>query len=126
VHALHKIHEALAPDAILVDTQPVSGRPTVAADGVTIGTLDMSEWLDTIQAVDERTAETICAGLYELQREQRFVVTDRYDNGPECLEHVGDWRGATVPQALVMRLGAVTSPVAVQQVVRLRLLRRVG
>jgi hypothetical protein len=125
VHALHKIHEALAPDAILVDTQPVSGRPTVA-DGVTIGTLDMSEWLDTIQAVDERTAETIGAGLYELQREQRFVVTDRYDNGPECLEHVGDWRGATVPHALSLRLGGVTSPIAVQQQVRLRLLRRLG
>jgi hypothetical protein len=30
VHALHNIHSALAPDAILVDTQPVSARPPVA------------------------------------------------------------------------------------------------
>ncbi len=66
MHALHNIHTALAPDGILVDTQPVSARPPVAADGVILGTLDMREWLDTIQAVDERFAETIGAGLYEL------------------------------------------------------------
>ena len=78
MHALHNIHTALAPDGILVDTQPVSARPPVAGDGVILGTLDMREWLDTIQAVDERFAETIGAGLYELQRESRFVVTDTY------------------------------------------------
>ncbi len=59
MHALHNIHAALAPDAILVDTQPVSARPPVAADGVTLGTLDMRHWLDTIHSVDERLAETI-------------------------------------------------------------------
>jgi hypothetical protein len=126
VHALHNIHAALAPDAIIVDTQPVSARPPVATDGVSLGTLDMRDWLQTIHAVDELVAETIDAGLYELQHESRFVVTDTYDNGPGCLEIVGGWRGTRVPRTLSTRLAATNSPVTVQQEVRLRLLQRIG
>ena len=125
MHALHNIHTALAPDAILVDTQPVSARPPLAADGVTLGKLDMREWLDTIQAVDECFAETIGAGLYELQHESRFVVTDSYDDGRECLEIVSGWRGTRVSASVSTGLAATTSQVTVQQEVRLRLLRRV-
>jgi hypothetical protein len=124
VHALHNIYSALAPDASLVDTQPVSARPPVAAEGITLGTLDMREWLDTIQAVDELVAETISAELYELEHESRFLVTDIYDNGPECLEIVRGWRGTRVPQTLSTSLAATTSQVTVQQEVRLRVLRR--
>jgi hypothetical protein len=124
VHALRNIHAALTPDAIVIDTQPVSAHPRVAADGVTLGTLDMRDWLDTIQSVDERFAETLAAGLYELEHESWFVVTDTYDNGPECLDIAGGWRGTRVPFALSQRLAAATSRVSVQQQVRLRLLRR--
>jgi hypothetical protein len=123
VHALHNIHAALAPDAILVDTQPVSGWPSVAANGLTLGTLDMRDWLDTIQAVDALIAETISAGLYELQHESPFVVTDTFDNGPECLETVSTWCGTRVPAGVSTRLAATTTPVTVPQEVRLRLLR---
>src|SRR6266545_500984 len=98
VHALRNIHAALAPEAILVDTQPLSARPPVASDGVTLGTLDLREWLDTIQAVDERFAETVRAGLYELQHESRFVVTDTYDDRPECLEVVRRLAGHERPR----------------------------
>ena len=125
MHALHNIHAALAPDAILVDTQPVSARPPVASDGVSLGTLDMREWLDTIVSVDQFVAETIHAGLYALQHESRFVVTDTYDTGPECLEIVAGWRGTRVPCGVSTRLAVTTSPVTLRQEVRLRLLRRV-
>jgi len=125
VHALHNIHTALAPDAILVDTQPVSARPPVVGDGVTLGPLDMREWLDTIHAVDELIAETIGAGLYELQHESRFVVTDSYDDGRECLEIVAGWQGTRVPDDVSTRLANTTVRVTVEQDVRLRLLRRV-
>jgi hypothetical protein len=124
VHALRNIHAALAPDAILVDTQPVSARPPVASDGGKLGTLDMRDWLTTIHAVDELVAETIAGGLYELEHESRFVVTDTYDNGPECLEIVAGWRGTRVPPAVSQRLAVATRPVTVEQEVRLRLLRR--
>jgi hypothetical protein len=33
----------------------------------------MREWLETIEAVDERVARTLAAGLYELQHERRFT-----------------------------------------------------
>jgi len=124
VHALRNIHAALAADGVLVDTQPVSASPTVASDGGELGSLDMREWLDTIHAVDERTAETIAAGLYEPEHESWFVVTDTYDNGPECLEIAGGWRGTSIPDSVSTRLAATTSLVTVQQQVRLRLLRR--
>jgi hypothetical protein len=124
VHALHNIHSALVPGAILVDTQPVSARPPVAADGITLGTLDMREWLDTIQAVDELVAETIADGLYELRHESWFVVTDSFDNGSECLEIAAGWQGTRVPDNVSTRLATTTLRVTVEQDVRLRLLRR--
>jgi hypothetical protein len=124
VHALRNIHAALAADGILVDTQPVSASPPVASDGGELGSLDLHEWLDTIHAVDERFAETIAAGLYELEYESRFIVTDSFDNGPECLDIVSGWRGTRVPLGVSQRLAAATSPVSVQQDVRLQLLRR--
>jgi hypothetical protein len=124
VHALHNIHAALVPDAMVVDTQPVSARPPVAADGETLGTLDMRGWSHTIQAIDKLMAETIADGLYERQHESRFVVTDSFDSGPECLETVAGWRGTRVPASVATRLAAATSQVTVRQEVRLRLLRR--
>ena len=124
MHALRNIHAALAADGILVDTQPVSASPPVASDGGQLGSLDMRNWLDTIHAVDERFAETIAAGLYELEHESWFVVTDTYDNGPECLDILSGWRGTRVPSEMTQRLAAATSGVSVQQEVRLRLLRR--
>jgi hypothetical protein len=123
VHALRNIHAALATDGILVDTQPVSASPPLGLDGGELGSLDMHEWLDTIHAVDERFTETIAAGLYKLEHESRFIVTDSFDNGPECLDIVSGWRGTRVSLGVSQRLAAATSRVSVQQEVRLRLLR---
>jgi hypothetical protein len=83
----------------------------------------MRAWLDTIQAVDELVAETIRIGLYELQHESRFVVTDTFDDGPECMEIVDGWRGTRVPDSVSTQLAATTSQVTVQQEIRRRLLR---
>ena len=96
----------------------------MALDGGELGSLDMHDWLDAIHAVDERFAETLAAGLYELEHESSFIVTDTYDNGPECLDIVSGWRGTRVPLGLSQQLAAATSRVSVQQEVRLRLLRR--
>ena len=123
MHALHNIHAALTPDGLLVDTQPLSTHPPVAADGARLGTLDMREWLDTIRAVDHLIAEVVDAGFYETQHEARFVVTDAFDNGRECLETVSSWRETRVPPSLASRLGATQAPVTVEQEVRLRLFR---
>ena len=124
MHALRNIHAALALDGILVGTQPASASPRVASDSGELGSLDLHDWLDTIHAVDERFGETIAAGLYELKHESWFVVTDSYDNGPECLDIVSGWRGTRVPPGMSQQLAASTSRVSVRQDVRLRLLRR--
>jgi len=124
VHALRNIHAALAPDALLVDTQPLSLQPRVVSDDAEIGTLDMRAWVETIRAVDARFAETLAAGLFDLLDETRFVVTESFDDGPECLETVSVWRDTRVPQSLASKLDATNAAVRVEQDVRLRLLHR--
>ena len=124
MHALRNIHAALSDDAILIDTQPISPHPPVSADGIKLGALDMAQWRETINEVDALTAETIAAGLYQLQHEQTFTVTDTFDNGPECLETVSGWRGTRVRAALAARIRNAPAPLTVAQEVRLRLLRR--
>jgi len=124
VHALRNIHAALAPDGLLVDTQPISARPRVAAENGELGRLDMRDWVDTIRAVDERSAETIAAGSFEIQHEERFIVTDSFDHGRECLETVSAWRDTRVPASLASLLEATQATVTVEQEVRLRLLHR--
>jgi len=123
VHALRNIHVALSADAVLVDTQPVSPWPGVTSNGIRLGTLDLEDWAETIRAVDACTAETIETGLFEIQHEERFVVSDTFDSGPECLETVCEWRGTRVPPTLANSL-TTAGPVAVEQAVRLRLLQR--
>ena len=124
MHALRNIHATLAPNGFLVDTQPVSPSPRVATDEAELGTLDLRAWADTIDAVDERFAEALAAGLYALLREQRFIVTDSFDDGSECLETAREWRDTRVPPSLERRLDDTHRAVTVEQEVRLRLLRR--
>lgn len=107
MHALRNIHNALVPGGLLVDTQPVGPHPRVAAGGDELGTLDMRKWTETITAVDEQFDETIAARLYEQTHEQTLVIRDTFDDGPDCLETAGAWRGTRVPQPLADRLAAV-------------------
>jgi hypothetical protein len=124
VHALRNIHSALVPDGRLVDTQPISAHPRVSANAAELGALDMREWIETIRAVDERVNEAIVTGLYDVTDEREFVVTSVFDDGPDCLEIAGDWQGTRVPQSLADRLAVTRDQVALEQLVRLRLLRR--
>jgi hypothetical protein len=121
VNALRNIHGALVANGTLIDTQPISARPPVAAAGIEVGSLDMREWLETIDAVDKLLAETIHAGLFKLQDEERFIVTDTFDDASEFLETVSGWRGTRVPSALASRV--MEPPITVRQEVRLRLFR---
>lgn len=124
MRALRNIHAVLVPDGLLVDTQPIGPQPRVAANGDELGTLDMHEWIETIRAVDERVAETVAAGLFEQTDERALVIRDTFDDGPDCLEIIGTWRGTSVPKPLADRLAAMRDQVTVDQQVRLRVLRR--
>lgn len=123
MNALRRIHAALVPDGLVVDTQPISARPMVEAGGLQLGTLDMREWRTTIDAVDALVAETIDDGLFALEAESSFIVTDTFDDGPELVESVSSWRGTQISRALARRVTAATPPIRVHQDVRLHLLR---
>jgi hypothetical protein len=123
VNALHKIHAHLAPNGLLVDTQPVSAHPPIRQHAIELGTLDMRAWAATIEAVDRHTTLTTAEGLYRLEHERSLIVTDTYDDGPELLSYVRDWQGTRIPTAVAHTLSDVSTPVSLDQEIRLRLYR---
>jgi hypothetical protein len=98
VHALRRIHAALPPGGLVVDSQPVSPEPPAEAADGGLGWLDMREWRETIDAVDERTAEAIGLGLFAIESEHTITVPDEFDSGAEFIEVVGAWRGTRIPR----------------------------
>jgi hypothetical protein len=124
VDVLTRIHPALVPDGVLVDTQPVSPRLPVALDGEPVGELDDDEWLQTVAAVDSETDRVLAAGLFELRHEERYAVLHEFGSGEECLEVVGSWAGTHVPTEVASRLERGSGRVTVEQGTRLRLLAR--
>ena len=123
MNALHRIHAALEPGGLVVDTQPISPRPPVETDGAALGTLDMCEWRATIETIDGLVANVVDEGLYALEEERDLTVADAYDSGPEFVDIVGDWKGTRIPPALMRRLMETTKIVRVHQQVRLRVYR---
>jgi hypothetical protein len=83
----------------------------------------MREWLRTIATIDALVARTVDAGLYSIEREQRYVITDAWDSGRECAETIADWQGTRLPEGLADRLAKVSPPVTIDVDVRLRMLR---
>ena len=69
-------------------------------------------------------ARTVDDGLYEIEEEHRFSVTDTFDSGREFVEMVSGWQGTRISRALSERVAAARPPVCVHQEVRLRVLRR--
>ena len=123
MNALRILHAALVPGGFVVDTQPVSTHPRVAADAGDLGTLDMREWGRTIEAIDGRFDATFRDGLFAVQAERSFVVADSFDDGAELLGIVREWQGTRIPGVLEKQLARHRSPVHVHQDIRLRLLR---
>jgi len=123
VHALRKIHRALVPGSLVLDSQPLSAHPPVESDNGMLGTLDMSEWAQTIATIDGLVEQTIEHGLFDLKRERRFVVTDEYDDGAEFVAVTRDWAGTHVGDAFAALVGHERGRVRLHQDVRLRVLR---
>jgi hypothetical protein len=124
VDALKRIHAALVPGGVLVDTQPVSLRLPVALDGEPIGELEDDEWLETVAAVDGEAQKTLAAGLFELRHEEFYLVVHEFGSGRECLDVVGGWAGTNVPEEVAARLERGNMRTTVDQGTRLRLLDR--
>jgi hypothetical protein len=121
VDALTRIHAALAPDAVLVDTVPVSLRLPVVLDDEIVGELEDDDWLETVAAVDAELEKTVEAGLFELRHEERYGIVHEFGSGAECLEVVGSWGGTSVPADVAVRLERAPGRTTVEHDVRLRL-----
>jgi hypothetical protein len=124
VDALRRIHTALVPGGVLVDTQPVGLRLPVRVEGEPAGELEEDEWLETVAAVDACVEKAIAAGLFDLRQEERYAVVHSFDSGSEALEEAGKWAGTRIPRAVVNRLEATSGSVEIELEIRLRLLVR--
>ena len=124
VDALTRIHAALVPNAVLVDTVPVSLRLPVTLDGELVGELEDEEWLETVAAVDGELEKTVAAGLFELLHEERYRIVHEFGSGDECLDIVGSWGGTSVPADVTERLERAAARTTVEHDVRLRLYAR--
>ena len=124
VDALSRIHEALVPGGVLVETTPISLRLPVALDDEPIGELEDDEWLETVAAVDREIHKSVTAGLFELTYEEQYGIVHEFGSGDECLEVVGAWGGTTVPSAVTARLARAPGRTTVEHDVRLRLFVR--
>ena len=124
VDALTRIHAALVPGGVLVDTQPVGPRLPVTLDGEPIGELEDEEWLEIVAAVDAELEKVLAAGVFELRHEERYSVVHEFGSGRECLDVVGGWAGTNVPEDVGALLEGGNARTTVEQDTRLRLLDR--
>ena len=123
MNALHKIHDALVPGGLVVDTQPVSAAPPVESRAGRLGALDMRDWAQTIATIDRRVEQTLRDGLFDLEDERRFVVTDDYDDGAELVAETSEWAGTRLDDTFAELVRSQRRPVRLHQQIRLRLLR---
>jgi hypothetical protein len=101
----------------------VSSHPPVEAESRELGTLDMREWGQIVEAVDRRFEAAFREGLFALGGERSFVVTDSFDDAAEMLTTVREWQGCRIPAGLERRVARARGAVHVHQDIRLRALR---
>lgn len=123
MNALTRIHAALVPGGLVIDTQPLSARPPIETESAQLGTLDMREWAQTIETIDRQFDQVIGDRLFALDAERRFVVTDGYDDGAEFVAETREWRGTHVDPGFAAQLARERRPIRLHQDVRLRVLR---
>ena len=124
VDALTRLHAALVPGGVLVDTQPVSLLLPVTLGGEPIGELEDAEWLEIVAAVDDEIEKAVAAGLFAPSHEERYGIVHEFGSGAECLDVVSSWGGTNVPAELAARLERGSGRTTVEHDVRLRVFRR--
>jgi hypothetical protein len=124
VDALTRIHAALVPGGVLVDTQPVGSRWPVGLAGHALGELETDEWVETVAVMDTEIDRTFASGLFELRHQERYAVVHEFGSGRECLDEVETWAGTRIPAGVAERLARGSARATVEHEVRLRLFLR--
>jgi hypothetical protein len=122
VDALRKIHSALEPGGILVDSQPVAPRAPVYAGQRRLGSVNTREFAATVRAIDAEFDRAIALGLFALDKEESVEVAECFDDGPECADDILDWNGARLSSTLEAAIRRAGGPLAVRLEIRLRIL----
>jgi hypothetical protein len=124
VDALSRVHRALVPGGVLVDTQPVGLRSPVRVERELVGDLEEDDWLDTVAAVDACVEEVVDARLFEFGHEERYSIVHGFDSGSEALGVAATWAGTRIPEDVAGRLEVTGGWVEIELEIRLRLLVR--
>ena len=91
--------------------------------GIRIEGVHRERRLRRAHAIDGRVQQAIDQGLFDLERESRYAVTDEYDDGAGFVAVTREWAGTNVSDELAARVGRQQGRVRLHQDVRLRLLR---
>jgi hypothetical protein len=118
VHALRQIHQALAPEGVLLDMHPVPPSTRAEVAGKSLGEFEDAEFM---QIVANAEAEIERSGLFERESEVEFDYLERYDDPAQLLEDIKeDWEGCSVPPDLEARILQAGKPVDIWERVVLR------
>src|SRR5712691_13228239 len=116
VHALRQARSAVGVGGLVVDTQPISARPTIESANAVVGRFDMSEFQDTdVARAYAAMDDAIAAGDFTLQEQWEFDVLDEYDDGAELVETVSDWQGTRITDGLAAHVRDLAQPLFVRQ-----------
>ncbi len=125
MHALKRIHQALAPEGVLVDMHPIPPPRLVEAGGTPLGHADQAEFLNTVEVAEAALEETVAGGLFEHELETEFDWVEIYDSGEELLEAASEWEDSRLPPSLARRIRAAHGPLSLRDRLVVRRLRAV-
>jgi hypothetical protein len=121
VNALRNIHQALAPEGVLLDMHPIPPSTRAEARGESLGEFDDAEFQELVKTAEARILET---GLFQQEAETEFDWLERYDDPTELLADVKDnWDGCRVPTDVEARIREAEPPVDIWERVVLRRFR---
>jgi hypothetical protein len=125
VYVLRQIHEALAPNGLLLDIHPLGDDFPVLAGERGIGFVDTSKFRLILEAMNEAVERSVADGLFEDLGSVRRHVVERYDSADEALAEAESWQNLRLPAGVKRRLQKTdAAPIEFIDTVRYRLLRK--
>lgn len=127
MYVLRQVHQALAPDGMLLDIHPLGDDFAVMAGERGIGFVDTTKFRRILEAMNGCVEQMVAERLFRELRSVRRHVVERYDTAAEALEEADSWENLRLPGAVRRRLRETEgTPVEFIDTVRYRLLAKLG